>query len=66
MSRTDYIGMATKLIHAGLEPDAATGAVMTPIYATSTFAQDVPGSHKGYEYSRTQNPTRDAFEKIAS
>lgn len=62
MSRKDYIGIGTKVIHAGLEPDPATGAIMTPIYATSTYAQEVPGKHKGYEYSRTKNPTRAAFE----
>lgn len=53
----------TKAIHAGLEPDSATGAIMTPIYQTSTYAQPRPGVHKGYEYSRTLNPTRDALEK---
>ena len=53
----------TKAIHAGLEPDPATGAIMTPIYQTSTYAQPRPGVHKGYEYSRTLNPTRDALEK---
>ena len=52
----------TKAIHAGLEPDSATGAIMTPIYQTSTYVQEVPGKHKGYEYSRTQNPTRSALE----
>ncbi|GAB4262226.1 MAG: cystathionine gamma-synthase [Saprospiraceae bacterium] len=54
---------ATKTIHGGLQPDPATGAVMTPIYQTSTYAQDAPGVHKGYEYARTQNPTRIALEK---
>lgn len=54
---------ATKLIHAGIEPDPSTGAVMTPIFQTSTYAQDSPGQHKGYEYARTQNPTRSALEK---
>ena len=49
---------ATKVIHAGIEPDPTTGAVMTPIYQTSTYAQASPGRHKGYEYSRTHNPTR--------
>lgn len=49
---------ATKAIHAGVEPDPTTGAVMTPIYQTSTYAQSSPGKHKGYEYSRTHNPTR--------
>ena len=53
----------TKAIHGGLEPDTATGAIMTPIYQTSTYAQKEPGTHKGYEYSRTQNPTRHALEK---
>lgn len=53
----------TKVIHAGLEPDPGTGAVMTPIYQTSTYAQAAPGQHKGYEYARTQNPTRSALEK---
>ena len=53
---------ATKTIHAGIEPDPATGAVMTPIYQTSTYAQAAPGDHKGYEYARTQNPTRHALE----
>src|SRR2546425_11847320 len=52
----------TKVIHAGQEPDAQTGAVMTPIYATSTYAQSIPGAHKGYDYARTRNPTRDALE----
>lgn len=54
---------ATKLIHAGVEPDVASGAIMTPIYQTSTYVQDAPGVHKGYEYARTQNPTRTALEK---
>jgi len=54
---------ATKLIHAGVEPDVASGAIMTPIYQTSTYVQEAPGVHKGYEYARTQNPTRTALEK---
>jgi cystathionine beta-lyase len=53
----------TKVIHAGLEPDPTTGAVMTPIYQTSTYHQTSPGEHKGYEYSRSGNPTRSALEK---
>ena len=53
----------TKAIHAGLEPDTATGAIMTPVYQTSTYVQAKPGDHKGYEYSRTANPTRSALEK---
>jgi cystathionine gamma-lyase len=52
----------TKVIHAGQTPDPRTGAVMTPIYATSTYAQASPGEHKGYDYARTRNPTRDALE----
>jgi cystathionine gamma-lyase len=52
----------TKVIHAGQQPDPQTGAVMTPIYATSTYAQSSPGAHKGYDYARTRNPTRDALE----
>ena len=54
---------ATKAIHAGVHPDPTTGAIMTPIYQTSTYVQDGVGNHKGYEYSRTQNPTRHALEK---
>ncbi len=53
----------TKAIHAGVKPDEATGAIMTPIYQTSTYVQDGVGNHKGYEYSRTLNPTRHALEK---
>ena len=53
----------TKAIHAGIEPDPTTGAIMTPIYQTSTFVQDGVGNHKGYQYSRTQNPTRDILQK---
>ncbi len=50
--------LATKLIHAGVEPDPSTGAIMTPIYQTSTYVQTAPGDHKGYEYARTQNPNK--------
>ncbi|MEM1405474.1 MAG: cystathionine gamma-synthase [Bacteroidota bacterium] len=53
----------TKTIHAGIEPDPSTGAIMTPIYQTSTYVQASPGDHKGFEYSRTHNPTRDALQK---
>lgn len=53
----------TKVIHAGIEPDPATGAIMTPIYQTSTFVQSSPGEHKGFAYARSQNPTRSALEK---
>ncbi|RXK80923.1 cystathionine gamma-synthase [Filimonas effusa] len=52
----------TKFIHAGMEPDPSTGAIMTPIYQTSTFVQEAPGVNKGYEYARSQNPTRTALE----
>lgn len=54
--------IATKLIHAGVEPDPTTGAIMTPIYQTSTYVQNSPGDHKGYEYARTQNPTRNVLQ----
>jgi cystathionine beta-lyase/cystathionine gamma-synthase len=54
--------IGTKFIHAGVEPDPTTGAIMTPIYQTSTFVQEAPAQHKGYEYARSQNPTRTALE----
>jgi cystathionine beta-lyase/cystathionine gamma-synthase len=54
--------IATKFIHAGAEPDPSTGAIMTPIFQTSTYVQSAPGQHKGYEYARSQNPTRAALE----
>ena len=55
--------VATKTIHAGIDADPAKDAIMTPIYQTSTYIQKRPGEHKGYEYSRTSNPTRDALQK---
>ncbi len=55
--------IATKLIHAGATPDPSTGAIMTPIYQTSTYVQEAPGHHKGFEYARSQNPTRKALEE---
>ena len=55
--------IATKFVHAGAEPDPSTGAIMTPIYQTSTYVQTAPGQHKGYEYARSQNPTRTALEQ---
>lgn len=55
--------LATKYIHAGAEPDPSTGAIMTPIFQTSTYTQEAPGKHKGYEYARSQNPTRFALER---
>lgn len=63
MSTSNKHRFGTKAIHAGVEPDSATGAIMTPIYQTSTYAQSAPGQNKGYEYSRSQNPTRHALEK---
>src|ERR671914_1972320 len=57
------MGFATTAIHAGQEPDEATGAVTVPIYQTSTYAQEAMGKHKGFEYARTQNPTRLALEQ---
>ena len=60
---TDRKKFATRAIHAGQAPDPTTGAIMPPIYATSTYVQESPGVHKGYEYSRTQNPTRMAYER---
>src|SRR5213592_4003984 len=56
-------GFATRAIHAGQQPDPTTGAVMTPIYATSTYVQESPGKHKGYDYARSINPTRLAYER---
>ncbi len=62
-SGSNRLAFATRTIHAGQYPDPTTGAVMVPIYATSTYAQESPGVHKGYEYSRSQNPTRQALER---
>jgi len=66
MTRPNSLRLATRCIHAGQAPDPTTGAVMMPIYATSTFAQQSPGVHKGYEYARTHNPTRMAFERCVA
>ena len=63
MTKANRLDFATRCIHAGQAPDPATGAVMMPIYATSTFVQQSPGVHKGFEYARSQNPTRMAFER---
>jgi cystathionine beta-lyase/cystathionine gamma-synthase len=63
MTRSNALGFSTRCVHAGQAPDPTTGAVMVPIYATSTYVQESPGVHKGYEYARTQNPTRMAFER---
>jgi cystathionine gamma-lyase len=62
-SRPNRLGFSTRAIHAGQSPDPSTGAIMMPIYATSTYVQKSPGVHQGYEYSRTQNPTRMAYER---
>jgi cystathionine beta-lyase/cystathionine gamma-synthase len=56
------LGFGTRAVHAGVEPDPSTGAIMTPVYQTSTYVQKAPGEHQGYEYSRTHNPTRRALE----
>ena len=66
MKKSNRRGFATRGIHAGQAPDPSTGAIMTPIYATSTYVQESPGVHKGYEYSRTQNPTRMAYERCVA
>lgn len=63
MTSSSSLGFATRCIHAGQSPDPSTGAVMPPIYTTSTYAQSSPGVHKGYDYSRTANPTRGAWER---
>jgi len=60
------LGFATRAIHAGQEPDEATGAIMTPVYMSSTFVQSSPGVHKGYDYSRSGNPTRAAYERCVA
>jgi cystathionine gamma-lyase len=65
-SKSDAHGLGTRAIHAGQSPDPSTGAIMTPIYATSTYVQQSPGKHKGYEYSRSQNPTRMAYERCVA
>jgi cystathionine gamma-lyase len=63
MTKSNRLDFATRCIHAGQEPDPTTGAVMMPIYATSTYVQESPGVNKGYDYARTKNPTRMAFER---
>src|SRR6267142_2570738 len=63
MSQKNQLDFSTRCIHAGQEPDPTTGAVMMPIYTTSTYVQQSPGVHKGYDYARTKNPTRMAFER---
>jgi cystathionine gamma-lyase len=63
MSSNKKMNFGTKVIHAGVQPDPSTGAIMTPIFQTSTYVQNAPGEHKGYEYARTQNPTRSVLEE---
>jgi cystathionine gamma-lyase len=66
MTLSNQLHFATRCVHAGQEPDPTTGAVMMPIYATSTYVQQSPGVHKGYDYARTKNPTRMAFERCVA
>src|SRR5215468_2142829 len=66
MTHRNILGFNTRCVHAGQDNDPTTGAVITPIYATSTYAQSSPGVHKGYEYARTQNPTRMAYERCVA
>ncbi len=66
MSHTSASKLATRVIHAGQHPDPSTGAIMPPIYATSTYVQKSPGQHQGFEYSRSHNPTRFAFERCVA
>src|SRR5256886_8876739 len=63
MTKPNQLDFSTRCIHAGQEPDPTTGAVMMPIYTTSTYVQQSPGVNKGYDYARTKNPTRMAFER---
>src|SRR5450631_2685308 len=65
-NKTSSHGLGTRATHAGQSPDPSTGAIMVPIYATSTYVQKSPGVHQGYEYSRTQNPTRMAYERCVA
>src|SRR5215471_1315375 len=64
MSQRNQLDFSTRCVHAGQEPDPTTGAVMMPIYTTSTYVQQSPGVHKGFDYARTKNPTRIAFEAL--
>jgi len=66
MTHSPPHALGTRAIHAGQSPDPSTGAVMTPIYATSTYVQRSPGEHQGYEYSRSHNPTRFAYERCVA
>ena len=64
MKNVEAMKFSTRAIHAGQHPDPSTGAIMTPVYLTSTYVQESPGVHKGWEYSRTHNPTRKAYEIV--
>src|ERR1700739_3782640 len=66
MSSSKRHSFATRVIHAGQEPDPSTGAIMVPIYQTSTYVQESPGKHKGYDYARSINPTRLAYERCVA
>jgi cystathionine beta-lyase/cystathionine gamma-synthase len=66
MTRSNQLDFATRCVHAGQAPDPTTGAVMMPIYTTSTYVQQSPGVHKGFDYARTKNPTRMAFERCVA
>src|SRR2546428_5472545 len=63
MTKSNQLDFATRCVHAGQQPDPTTGAVMMPIYTTSTYVQQSPGVNKGFDYARTKNPTRMAFER---
>src|SRR5215475_9252951 len=65
-SKRSLLNRNTKCVHAGMEPDPSTGAIMTPVYQTSTYVQSAPEVHKGYDYSRAGNPTRTALEKACA
>src|SRR6202035_3582236 len=65
-TRSNQLDFATRCVHAGQEPDPTTGAVMMPIYATSTYVQQSPGVNKGYDYARSKNPTRMAYERCVA
>ena len=66
MDKDTSLGFETRAIHAGQQPDPVTGAVVTPMYLTSTYAHSSPGEHKGYEYTRSHNPTRRAYENCVA
>ena len=66
MNKPNRQGFATRCVHAGQSPDPTTGAVMVPIYATSTYVQSSPGVTKGYDYARSHNPTRMAYERCVA